>query len=65
MNTANKFLKFHCLNNGFHCLEFKLNYLNNDDSLNMELFYGDDLHFIRKGNELLAKEIIHFYDHLK
>ena len=31
----------------------------------MELFYDDDLHFIWKGKELLAKEIIHFYYHLK
>ena len=58
-------LKFQCLNNGFHFLEFKLNWLNNDDSLNMELFYDDYLHLIRKGNELLAKEIIDFFDHSK
>ena len=39
-------------------MEFKSNWLNNDDSLSMELFYDDDLHFIRKGNELLAKRFI-------
>ena len=65
INTVNKLLKFQCLNNGFHFLEFKSNWLNNDDSLNMELFYDDDLHLIRKGNELLAKEIINFYYHSK
>ena len=31
----------------------------------MELFYDDYPHFIRKGNELLAKEIIDFFYHLK
>ena len=65
INTVNKLLKFQCLNNGFHFLEFKSNWLNNDDSLNIELFYNDDLHLIRKCNELLAKEIINFYYHSK
>ena len=65
INTANKLLKFKCLNNGFYFLEFKSNWLNNDDSLNMELFYDDYIHLIRKGNELLAKEIIIFFDHSK
>ena len=51
INTVNKLLKFQCLNNGFHFLEFKSKWLNNDNSLNMELFYGDDL-------ELLTKWII-------
>ena len=46
-------------------MEFKSDWLNNDDSLNKELFYDDDLHLIRKGNELLAKEIISFYYHSK
>ena len=58
-------MKFQCLSNGFHFLEFKSNWLNNDDSLNTELFYDDDLHLIWKGNELLAKEIINFYYHSK
>ena len=58
-------MKFRCLNNGFHFLEFKSNWVNNDDSLNMELFYDDELHLSRKGNELLAKEIINFYCHSK
>ena len=65
INTVNKLLKFQCLNNGFHFLEFKSNWLHNDDSLNIELFYDDGLHLIRKGNELLAKEIINFYYHTK
>ena len=56
INTVNKLLKFQCLNNGFHFLEFKSNWLNNDDSLNIKLFYDDSLHLIRKGNKLLAKE---------
>ena len=61
INTVNKLSKFQCLNNDFHFLKLKRNWLNNDDSLNMELFHDDDLHLIRKGNELLAKEIINFY----
>ena len=65
INTVNKLLKFQCLNDGFHFLELKSNWLNNDDFLNIELFYDDDLHLIRKGNELLAKEIINFYCHSK
>ena len=65
INTVNKLLKFQCLNNGFHFLEFKSNRLNNDDSLNMELFCDDYLHLIRKGNGLLTKEIIDFYYHSK
>ena len=64
INTVDKLLKFQCLNNGFHFLEFKSNWLNND-SLNMELFYNDYLHLIRKGSELLAKEIIDFFYHSK
>ena len=65
MNTVYKLLKLQCLNNGFHFLEFKSNWLNNDDSLNLELFYDDDLYLIRNGTELLAKEIINSDYHLK
>ena len=65
INTVNKLLKFHCLNNGLHFLEFKSNWLKSDDPPNMELFKDDYLHFIRKGNELLAKEMIDFYYHSK
>ena len=50
IDTVNKLLKFQCLNNGFYFLEFKSNWLNNDGSLNMELFYDDYLQIIRKGN---------------
>ena len=56
ITTVNKLLKFQCLNNRFHFLEFKSNWLNNDDSLTIKLFYDDSLHLIRKGNKLLAKE---------
>ena len=62
---VNKLLKSQCLNNGFHFLEFKSNWLNNDDSLNIEPFYNDYLHLIWKGTELLAKEITDFYHHSK
>ena len=64
INTVNKLLKFQCLNDGFHLLELKSNWLNNDDFLD-ELFYDDDLPLIRTDNELLAKEIINFYCHSK
>ena len=65
INTVNKLLKFQCLNNSFHFLEFKSNWLNNSDSLKMEFFYDYDLHLTRKGNELLVKEIVNFYYHSK
>ena len=65
MSTVSKLLKFQCLNNGFYFLELKSNWLNRNDSLNMEHFYDDDLHLIRKGNKLSAKEIINFYYHSK
>ena len=45
--------------------EFISNWLSNDDSLNMDLCYNDDLHLIRKGNDLWAKEIINIYYHSK
>ena len=54
-NTVNTLLKTQFSNNSFYFLEFKSNWLNNGDSLNMELFYDDNLHLIRKGNELLSK----------
>ena len=65
INTVNKLLKLQCLNNGFHFLEFKSNWLNDDGSLNMKLYYDDDLHLTWTGNELLAKEVINFYYHSK
>ena len=46
-------------------MEFQSNWLNNYDTLNMELFYDDHHHLIRKGKELLAKEVINFYYHSK
>ena len=49
----------------FIFLEFKSNWLNNNDSLNIELFYNDKLHLIWKGDELLANEITDFYHHSK
>ena len=45
--------------------KFKSNWLNSNDSLAMELFYDDYLHLLWKGNELLPKEFIDFYYHLK
>ena len=46
-------------------MEFQSNWLNSYDTLNMELFYVDDLHLIRKGKELLVKGVINFYYHSK
>ena len=57
-------MTFQCLTNGFLFWEFKSHWLDNADSLNMELFHNDELHLIRKGIELLAKEI-NFHYHLK
>ena len=39
-------------------------WLNVDQSLNTYLFYEDSLHFIKEGNELLAKEAMAFYKKL-
>ena len=44
-------------------MELKSNWLNNDDSLNMKLFYDEDLR--RKDSELLAKETTNFDYHSK
>ena len=44
-------------------MELKSNWLNNDDPLNMKLFYDEDLR--RKGNELLAKKTTNFDYHSK
>ena len=56
INTVNKLLKFQCLNNGFYFLEFKSNWLSNDDSLNMEFFYDDYLHLIGKAMNYWQKK---------
>ena len=39
-------------------------WVNVDQSLNMNSFYEDGLHLIKEGNELLAKEIMIFYNEL-
>ena len=39
--------------------------LNNNYSCNMTLFLDDNLHLIRKDNDMLAKEMVNFYYHLK
>ena len=57
INNVNKLLKFKCLNNGFCFLEFKSTWLNNDNSLNMELFFDEYLHLIRKAGTLLLFHI--------
>ena len=43
----------------------ELECLNGDGSLNELLFYSDNLHLVKEGNELLAKEIVSFYKSLK
>ena len=55
INTANKLLKFQCLNNGFYFLKFKSNWLNNDDSLILNSFtmitftsYGKAMNYWQK-----------------
>ena len=43
----------------------ELEWLNADRSLNESLFYSDNLHLIKEGNEILAQEIVAFYKYLK
>ena len=43
----------------------KPEWLNVDESLNKLLFYIDNLHLVKEGSELLAKEIVAFYKSLK
>ena len=64
--TVNKLLKFQCLNNGFHFLEFKSNRLKNEDSLNMELVtmvtfttYGKAMNYWQRNYYLLLLFEIH------
>ena len=57
ISTVNRLLKFHCLNNGFHSLEFKSEWFNNDDFLNQEPFFDDALQLIQKDNEFFPKEV--------
>ena len=66
INTVNKLLKFQCLNNGFHFLEFKSNRLKNEDSLNMELVtmvtfttYGKAMNYWQRNYYLLLLFEIH------
>ena len=57
INIVNKLLNFQCYSKGFHFLEFKSNWLSNDESLKREIFYDDDLYLIQKDNGLLAKKL--------
>ena len=50
ISTVNRLLKFHCLNNGFHSLEFKSKWFNNDDFLNKEPFFDDALQLMKAMN---------------
>ena len=54
-----------CNFNIYDMVQIGSNWLNIDDSFYFELFYDDHLHPIRKGNALLAKEIINRYYHSK
>ena len=48
-----------------HTFNHQSEWLNNDSSLNMSLFYKDGLHLIKTGNELLSKAILNYYQSLK
>ena len=53
IDTFNKLLKFQYLNNGFHYLELKSNWLSNDKTLIIELFYSNHLYLTPKQSKLL------------
>ena len=65
INIINTLLLSECSKHNLHSFNYQHEWLNIDNSLNMSLFYKDELHLIKDGNELLAKEILRFYQQLQ
>ena len=55
INVINTLLRSKCLKYNLHTFKHQLEWLSISRSLNMSLFYKDDLHSIKNGNEFLAK----------
>ena len=64
INIINMLLLSKCLKHYWYTFKHLLEWLNIDRSLNMSLFYKDDLLLIKNGNELLTKEILCSYKSL-
>ena len=65
IDIINNLLFSECSKHSLYTFSHQREWLNSDRSLNMSLFYKDGLHLIRNGNEILAKEILNFYQSLK
>ena len=55
INVINTLLRSKCLKYNLYTFKHQLEWLSISRSLNMSLFYKDDLHSIKNGNEFLAK----------
>ena len=62
INVINTLLLSKSSKHNLNTFKHQLKWLNIDRSLNMSLFYKDGLHLIKKGSELLTKEILCFYN---
>ena len=65
INIINSLSESECSKYNLCMHNHKLEWLNADGSLNESLFYSDNLHLFKEGNELLPKEIVVSYKHLK
>ena len=65
INIINSLLESECSKYNLCTCKHELEWLNADGSLNESLFYSDNLHLFKEGNELLPKEIVVSYKHLK
>ena len=55
INIINSLLESECSKHSLYTYNHALEWLNADGSLNEPLFYSDNLHLVKEGNELLAK----------
>ena len=65
INIINSLLQSECSKYNLCTCKHELEWLNADGPLNESLFHSDNLHLFKEGNELLAKEIVASYKHLK
>ena len=61
VNIINWLLESECPKYNLYTYNHELEWLNADGSLNELLFYSDNLHLVKEGNELLASKIVAFY----
>ena len=65
INIINSLLESECSKHILYTYNHEPEWLNADGSLNKSLFYSDNLHLVKEGNERLTKEIVAFYKSLK